>query len=455
MTTKEKIVWECASCGLTQPKWTGSCTRCHEWNTFVEKARMESKNTKYLSKSSNQKPILLADVDLTKFYRIKTHFEQLDELLGGGLVIGGLFLIAGNPGIGKSTLLLQLAALLAKQNKKILYVCAEESTEQTSMRAKRLNLAGNNLYLLNETAFHLIKEQVDNLKPDMLIIDSIQTLYKEDMPSAAGSVTQVREIANEFLHLSKSKQITTFLVGHVTKSGEIAGPRVLEHIVDVVLDFEGDSQHGFRFLRSRKNRFGPTDEMVLFHMQETGLKEIKNPSHALLEDRQKNLAGMTIVPTVDGKRSLLVELQALVSSTVYPTPARKSVGLEANRLALLLAVLEKKVGYHFYKYDVFVSVAGGIRIFETGIDLGIILAIASSIANQPLPNDLICFGEVGLGGELRKVMHAESRIKEAISLGFTKCVLPSNTYKTLSSKYKNKLDFVPVNLVDEAIKFLI
>jgi DNA repair protein RadA/Sms len=380
---------------------------------------------------------------------------EFDRLLGGGIVSGSLSLIGGDPGIGKSTLMLQLAQGLAEQGLTVLYVCGEESVEQTSLRAARLNVADDRLYLLSDTLFSNIKAQIDHLKPDAMIVDSIQILYKSELPSAPGSVSQVRELATEFMHIAKGMGIATFLIGHVTKSGEIAGPRVLEHIVDTVLDFEGDRQHGYRLLRSVKNRFGPTDDIALFQMGSQGLTEVSNPSVIFLEERLKEVSGSVIIPTVEGSRALLIEVQALVAASAFSTSTRKSTGLDQNRLALLLAVLEKKMGYRLHNCDVFVSIAGGLKIFEPAIDLGVLMAIGSSFCNRPIDPETVILGEVGLGGEVRGVPRIENRIREAIHMGFRKCLCPKRNLKGISSDLSQKISLIGVEVVEEAIRELL
>lgn len=377
---------------------------------------------------------------------------ELDRLFGGGIVGGSLILVGGEPGVGKSTLMLQIANALAAQGLTVLYVCGEESAEQTALRALRLEIDHQNLYLLSETLFTAIRAQIDQLQPDVAIVDSVQIVYKAEIPSSPGSVVQVREIATEFMHLAKGQGVTTFLIGHVTKSGELAGPRVLEHLVDTVLDFEGDRQHGYRLLRSTKNRFGPTDQIAIFQMKEKGLAEVENPSAAFLEGRMRETAGSAIVPGLEGSRAFLLEIQALVTPTAFSTPSRRSTGLDQNRLALLLAVLEKRVGYQLHHCDVFVAIAGGLKIVEPAIDLGILLAIASSFANRFLPPDLVVLGEVGLGGEVRGVSRIETRLKEAIHMGFQKCILPKRNLKGLSSSLTGKIELIGIDLVDEAIQ---
>jgi DNA repair protein RadA/Sms len=436
-------------------KWTGSCPTCKNWNTFIEEQVVKEEKRFESKKGEKSKAVRISEVNANEFRRIGTKMGELDRLLGGGLVEGSLTLVGGEPGVGKSTLMLQIANSLASQGLVVLYVCGEESAEQTSLRAKRLQIDHQNLYLLSETSFSAIKTQIDQIQPDVAIVDSVQIVYKSEIPSAPGSVVQVREIATEFMHLAKGHGITTFLIGHVTKSGELAGPRVLEHLVDTVLDFEGDRQHGFRLLRAIKNRFGATDEIAIFQMKETGLSEVANPSQAFLEERMKEIPGSAIVPGLEGARSFLLEIQALVTPTSYANPSRRSAGLDANRLGLLLAVLDKRVGYNLYHCDVFVALAGGLKIVEPAIDLGILLAIASSYTNRPIPSDCIVLGEVGLGGEVRGVSRVETRLKEAIHMGFKKCILPKKNLKGLSPHLGEKIALVGVELVDQAIQAIL
>lgn len=451
--TKTKVTWSCRECGHSQLKWTGSCGGCQSWNTLTEEVRVEEKKLRFESKKSETaKPVRIRDVEIGACKRIETKIGELDRLFGGGIVEGSLILVGGEPGVGKSTLLLQIANALANQGLTVLYVCGEESTEQTSLRAQRLGIDHQNLYLLSETLFSAIRVQIEHLQPDIVIVDSVQIVYKGEIPSSPGSVVQVREIATEFMHLAKGQGITTFLIGHVTKSGELAGPRVLEHLVDTVLDFEGDRQHGYRLLRAIKNRFGSSDEISIFQMKETGLAEVPNPSHAFLAERVKEIPGSAIVPGLEGARSFLLEIQALVTPTAFSNPSRRSTGLDQNRLALLLAVLEKRVGYQLHHCDVFVALAGGLKIAEPAIDLGILLAISSSFLNKALPSDLIVLGEVGLGGEVRGVSRVETRLKEAIHMGFKKCILPKRNMKGLSSSFMEKIQLIDVELVDQAIR---
>lgn len=451
---KQSKRWVCSECGNVQMKWSGSCDSCLRWNTFEETIEVKESKQRFVVQGELARPILINEVNLQGFERVKTGWIEFDRLMGGGVVCGSLSLVGGQPGVGKSTLMLQLAFAFAKQGLMILYVCGEESTEQTSLRAQRLDIHSDKLYLLHETMFSNIKAQIDHLKPDVLIIDSAQIIYKEDIPSAPGSVVQVKEIAMECMHLAKGSKITTFLIGHVTKSGDLAGPRVLEHIVDTVLDFEGDSQHGYRLLRSTKNRFGQTDDIVVFQMDATGLKEVLNPSLVFLEERRKESPGSIITSTLEGSRCLLVEVQALVTRSFYPTPTRRSMGIDQNRLAILLAVLEKKMRYPLYTHDVFVSIMGGVKVLEPAVDLGVLLAIVSSYQTTALGGKMAVVGEVGLNGEVRSVMRVESRIKEAIHMGFDSCVVPKRNMTGLSKVLKEKIELCPVEHVEEAIEKL-
>ena len=456
MATKQKSVWYCSDCGHKQTKWVGQCPGCAKWNTLHEELEFLTSSKKFESQSlAPQKSVRLKDISHQTTKRMLTSLKEFDHLIGGGIVPGSFTLIGGDPGIGKSTLMLQLSNLLSLQGLIVLYVCGEESIQQTALRANRLGIDNDNLLLLNETNFGFIKAQIDEINPDVVIVDSIQIVYKSEIASAPGSVSQVREVATEFMHLAKGKGIATFLIGHVTKSGEIAGPRVLEHLVDTVLYFEGEKSNDYRMIRVVKNRFGPTDEIAVFQMLATGLKEVENPSQIFLEERTKGLIGSVVIPTVEGTRPLLIEAQALVTDTVFPTPSRRCTGIDQNRLALLLAVLEKRLGYHLYKCDVFVSIAGGIKITEPAVDLGIIAAIASSFMNRRVDPETTVVGEVGLGGELRSINRMEARIKESIHMGFKQCVLPMRNIKGISDEIKSKIKLIGVDVVDQAIKALL
>jgi len=437
-------------------KWLGQCPQCNQWNSFTEEVELCAQAKRFETQSlTGSQAVRLKEISQTETPRILTNIHECDRLLGGGIVPGSLSLIGGDPGIGKSTLMLQISNALAQQGLTVLYVCGEESMTQTSMRARRLAINTDNLLLLNETNFSLIKAQIDNLHPDVIIVDSIQIVYKGEISSAPGSVSQVRETATEFMHIAKGRGTSVFLVGHVTKSGEIAGPRVLEHLVDTVLYFEGDKQHNYRLIRVVKNRFGATDEIAVFQMGPAGLTEVPNPSQIFLEERRKGITGSVIIPTIEGSRPILIEVQALVTDTVFSTPSRRCTGLDYNRLALLLAVLEKRMGYPLYQCDVFVSVAGGIKSVEPAIDLGILLSVASSLRNKGIDPDAIVVGEVGLGGEIRSIPRVESRLKEAIHMGFSRCVIPSRNIRGLSQELSQKIQIHGVDMVEEAINALI
>jgi DNA repair protein RadA/Sms len=456
-SSKQKVVWCCQECGHNQAKWTGQCPGCQGWNTLQEEKIAPTVAKRFGGSAlpqGNSRPISVTEVNPEPRPRLVTGLREMDRLLGGGAVPGSLALVGGEPGIGKSTLLLQVSAALAARGEKVLYVCGEESVEQTSLRARRLGLAEPNLFLLNETQFEAIRHQIEQVNPSVLIIDSIQILYRSDLASAPGSVVQVREIASDLMHLAKGRCMTTFVIGHVTKSGEIAGPRVLEHIVDTVLYFEGEKQHQLRILRVVKNRFGSTDEIAVFQMEGRGLADVANPSELFLEERVRAISGSAIVPTLEGSRPLLVEVQALVTPSPYSAPSRRSTGLDQNRVALLLAVLEKRVGYALSSHDVFVAAAGGLRLNEPASDLGLLAAIASSLTNRVIPQDLVVVGEVGLGGEVRAVSRLEARLKEALQLGFRTAIVPQRNLKALSADIRKQIECVPVGLVEEAIEVL-
>lgn len=457
MAVKQKSVWYCSECGHKQLKWSGQCPQCSQWNTLHEEMEVTGAKTRFEAQLtvSASKPVRIKEVAQKETPRVRTHLSEFDRLIGGGLVPGSLSLVGGDPGIGKSTLLLQLSHALASQGLIVLYVCGEESVEQTSMRARRLGIDTENLLLLSETHFSAIKAQIDQVNPDVLIIDSIQIVYKGEISSAPGSVTQVRETTTEFMHIAKGRGIATFLIGHVTKSGEIAGPRVLEHLVDTVLYFEGDKQNNYRMIRVVKNRFGPTDEIAVFQMRQTGLVEVPNPSLIFLEERRKEAIGSVIIPTLEGTRAILIEAQALVTDTFFSTPSRRCTGLDQNRLALLLAVLEKRMGYQLHKCDVFVSIAGGMRITEPGIDLGVLLAVASSMRNRRVDPETTVVGEVGLGGEIRSVARIESRLKEAIHMGFKRCLVPKRNATGIPSDISSKIAILGIEFVEEAVRHLI
>ncbi len=439
----------CQECGHTQSRWAGQCPTCKAWNSFHEEKPLPELTRRFACEApKTTKAVRIKEVGQLKVERLQTMMQEFNRLMGGGIVVGSLTLIGGDPGIGKSTLMLHISDSLANRDHKVLYVCGEESCEQTSMRANRLGISSDNLYLFSETALSSILAQVEQLEPDVLIVDSIQILYKDEVPSAPGSVTQVREVTQELMHLAKRRHMATFIIGHVTKSGEIAGPRVLEHLVDTVLYFEGDRQHQNRLIRVIKNRFGPTDEIAIFQMVQQGLKEVPNPSELFLGERQKGQVGSCIIPTVEGTRPLLIEAQSLVTQTGYPTPIRKSAGFDQNRLPLLMAVLEKRIRFHFHRFDIFVSIAGGLRVTEPAIDLGVIAAIVSSWKNRPIDPEAVVLGEVGLGGEVRPVSRTETRLKEAHLLGFKRAILPKKGLKQMETY---GLELNGVERLEEAI----
>jgi len=449
---KKKTDYACASCGNRQTKWTGQCGKCLEWNTLHEETRFEEKfEAKKSIGIEKPRPLRIKEVSLSETPRFNTGINEFDRMIGGGIVPGALTLVGGDPGIGKSTLMLQLSAQLAKKGKTVLYVTGEESIMQTTVRARRLGVDEDNLYLLAETNFYHILQQIDAINPDVLIIDSIQVVYKSDIPSSPGSVTQVRETTHEFMQLSKGRGITTFLIGHVTKGGDIAGPKILEHLVDTVLYFEGDKQNNFRMIKVVKNRFGPTDEVAVFQMVGSGLAEVPNPSELFLAERVSDVSGAAVASALEGNRPLLIETQALVSETNFPSPARRSSGIDQNRMALLLAVLEKRIRYPLYRSDVFVTVAGGLKIMEPGLDLALALAVASSFRNKSIDKYTCIAGEVGLSGEVRPVSRAESRIKEAKQMGFKRCIIPKRNEKSLSKEAREGIQIIGVDFVEEAI----
>lgn len=450
---KTKSVWYCSSCGHKQLRWTGQCPGCSEWNTLTEE--LETPTRVGIPKAAAvSKPVRLQEIKPRQEPRISTGISELDRTLGGGLVVGSFSLIGGEPGIGKSTISLQLAYQVAKEGHLVMYVCGEESLEQTSLRCQRLNVAGDNILFLNETNLTAIVSHIDALQPALVIIDSIQIVYKPELHSAPGTVSQVREAASTLMQVAKMQNVATVLIGHVTKSGDIAGPKVLEHLVDTVLYFEGDKNLHLRNLRVFKNRFGPTDEMAVFQMTHEGLIEVKNPSQMFLEERMRGQIGSSIIATVEGTRSILIEVQALVTDTFYTTASRRSAGLDTNRLALLIAVLEKRAKFALHSCDIFVSVTGGIRIQEPACDLGVLLAIASSFSNRAIDPDTLVIGEVGLGGEVRAVSRIENRLKEGIQMGFKRCILPTKHAGQLPKHLKEAIDIHPVGLIDEAIDVL-
>lgn len=449
---KTKTQYICQECGYISLKWLGKCPECGTWQSMVEEIIEETKKLGRKTIVSKAKPVRLGDVKLEKEERFTTQISELDLVLGGGVVKGSLVLVGGNPGIGKSTLLLQVANHMGKAGSKVLYVSGEESIKQTKIRAERLGVGSTEVYLLAENDMDVILNYVEELKPDFLIVDSIQTVYNRDISSAPGSVSQVREATNSFMKLSKGDGIATFIVGHVTKSGTIAGPKVLEHMVDTVLYFEGEKHSVFRVLRAVKNRFGSTNELGIFEMTHGGLKEVLNPSQLFVANRPHEASGSVIVGSMEGTRPILVEIQALASQTSFGTPRRMAVGLDYNRTVMLLAVLEKKIGMQFQHFDAFINVVGGMQLGEPAIDLAVAAALASSLRNEPIEESMVVFGEVGLTGEIRAVNFAEKRILEASKMGFKKVVMPKGNLDEV--KYVGNLELVGAETLEEAFKYL-
>lgn len=444
---KNQTVFVCSSCGNESPKWLGRCPACNEWNTFYEEKVVKDKTT-------GQKRGLVADtvklnaVETKNYERYKTSMDELDRVLGGGLVQGSLVLLGGEPGIGKSTLILQICDKV-KVNAPVLYVSGEESSSQIKMRADRLNINNENIFFLGETSIELVDEAIEKVKPGLIIIDSIQTMYSEGITSAPGSVSQVREVTSKIMMMCKKQNITTIIIGHVTKDGAIAGPRVLEHMVDTVLYLEGERYFSYRVLRSVKNRFGSTNEIGLFEMREEGMVEIQNPSEILITERNGNPSGSIIVASIEGTRPMLIEIQALVTPTAFGMPRRTGSGVDFNRLVVLMAVLEKRAGIPLSNQDAYVNIVSGIRIDEPAIDLGLALAIVSSYKNIPLSKDLIAIGEIGLTGEIRTVNSLEKRIKEADKMGFKTCLVSDSSMKQL--KFKGNINVIGVKNIRDAI----
>jgi DNA repair protein RadA/Sms len=430
---KPKIIYACQSCGYQSPKWLGRCPDCNQWNSLVEERQERVSHPRgELSLGSKEEPAPIHEIVTTKDTRVLSGIGEFDRVLGGGLVSGSVILIGGDPGIGKSTLLLQAFAAISQTGLTCLYVSGEESQVQIKLRAERLGIAAPKLLVLSETSLERIIEQVKKIKPNVLVIDSIQTIFTSSFPSAPGSVGQVRESSGSIIVLAKKTGLTTFIIGHVTKDGAIAGPRVLEHMVDTVLYFEGERGHSFRILRAVKNRFGSTNEIGVFEMKETGLKEVSNPSEIFLMERPLQVPGSAVLCSMEGTRPILVELQALVSRSFLAVPRRTTIGVDHNRVALLVAVLEKKMGAKLFDQDIFVNVAGGVHVDEPAVDLGIVAAVTSSQREKVIDAKTVFFGEVGLAGEIRGISQAEARVKEAGKLGFERCILPAGNSAQLT-----------------------
>jgi len=448
---KVKSKWVCIECGYESAGYLGKCPECSSWGSFNEETQFSEKSANAVNNEfiNKEKPELLKDIQLKDDIRISTNISEFDRILGGGLVQGSLVLIAGDPGIGKSTILLQTGGELCECGKKVLYVSAEESANQIKLRAERLQINSNNLYIYPQTSMENIKSQIDEIAPDVVVVDSIQAIYSQNVASTAGSVSQIRECCNLLMHIAKTKNITVLVIGHVTKEGSIAGPKVLEHMVDTVIYFEGDKYKSYRMLRSMKNRFGNTSEVGIFEMHSDGLKEVKNPNELFLNERsQVAVPGSAIIVSNEGTRPLLVEIQALVGTTPYPTPRRVVNGVDSSRLLQILAVLEKRVGLNLSKQDVYVNVMGGIDISEPAADLGIAIAVATCARDVVVDSQTVIIGEIGLSGEIHPVNNIEKRLNEAISSGFKKAIIP---YANNVQNNTNKIEIVKVKRLIDAI----
>ena len=451
MAGKIKTVFVCSSCGAESPKWVGKCPKCNEWNTMNEEVVNLNSAATTVSRSVLS-ATTINDISVKNEHRFITNIGEVDRVLGGGLVKGSVTLISGDPGIGKSTILLQICKNI-DSNLKLLYVSGEESAVQIKLRANRLNLSSDNVFVMAQTDVPAICDYIKTNKPDVVMIDSIQTMKIEELPSSAGSIVQVRESANMLLNVGKSLDIPIIIVGHVNKGGEIAGPKVLEHIVDTVLYFEGERNQSYRILRAVKNRFGSTNEIGVFEMTEIGLTEVENPSAMLLSGRISNVSGSAITCIIEGTRPILAEVQALVTTTNFGNPRRMSAGYDFNRLNLILAVLEKREGLYFSSLDAYLNIAGGLRLDEPAVDLAVAMALVSGVRDYPIPDDMVIFGEIGLSGEVRSVPRILERVREAQRLGFNKCVVPKSCVKQLAS-LKDSIEIIGVANLKSAISLL-
>lgn len=462
MAKSRTTAFFCKECGYESAKWSGQCPSCKAWNTFVEEPVVKEKNVKgivninakYHETAGVKKaaPVRLSSVTAADTDRIKTDICELDRVLGGGIVEGSLVLVGGDPGIGKSTLLLQMCYNLAKNGNSVLYISGEESLGQIKLRAQRVGEASDNLMVLCETSLDTIENVLENVKPQIVVIDSIQTMYREEVGAAPGSVSQVRETTAVLMQLAKGLNISIFIVGHVTKEGVVAGPRMLEHMVDTVLYFEGDKNAAYRILRSVKNRFGSTNEIGVFEMRQEGLAEVANPSEYMLTGRPEEASGSVVVCLLEGTRPILVEIQALVCDSNFGMPRRTAAGADYNRVNLLMAVLEKMAGIHLSGSDAYVNIAGGMKVNEPAMDLGIVMALVSSFRNRPMMENTIVFGEVGLAGEVRAVSQPQIRINEAVKLGFENCILPQVCLKNI--KKTDKINLIGISSVKDAVKLI-
>jgi DNA repair protein RadA/Sms len=450
MPKTPRVIYACQSCGYQTLKWLGRCPDCGQWNSLVEEVSLA--RAKKPAEYDLDEPQSINAISLNPELRLESGIAEFDRTLGGGVVPGSLVLIGGDPGIGKSTLLLQVVARLSREGLKVLYLSGEESPQQIKLRAERLAIRSDNLYVLTGTCIENVFEKTEVVKPCLLVIDSIQTVYTDALPSAPGSVGQVREVTLRLLNWAKKTGVPTFLIGHVTKDGAIAGPKVLEHLVDTVLYFEGDSSHAFRILRAVKNRYGSTNEIGVFEMKDTGLCEIGNPSRIFLEERPESASGSVVIPCLEGTRPLLVEIQALVGPSPLGMPRRTAIGVDHNRISLLVAVLGKRMGIEMGDQDIFVNVAGGLRVDEPAADLAIVSAMISSFLDKPVDKNMVVFGEVGLAGEIRGVSQAELRIKEADKLGFSRCILSRSNLEGCS--LTNGIELVGIDSVKSLLDVL-
>jgi len=451
---KTKTHFVCQSCGYQMPKWLGRCPGCQEWNTFVEERIIEEKEPQrdFLGLESSAIPVPLTEITGEEKERLTIGMGEFDRVLGGGIVLGSLVLVGGDPGIGKSTLLLQAMNQLAASGAKVLYISGEESLQQTKMRANRLGVASAHLFVVSETSLEKILQDIQSLRPSAVVVDSIQAIYSSDLPSTPGSIGQVREASSRLLYLAKHLGIPIFLIGHVTKEGFIAGPKVLEHMVDTVLYIEGEANQAFRILRAVKNRFGSTNEIGVFEMKDSGLVEVANPSEYFLSERVQHASGSVVMPCIEGSRPILIELQALVVPTHFGAPRRTAQGVDASRISLMAAVMEKRLGLHLLSHDIFVNIAGGMKVEEPGLDLGIIASIASSFRDTLIDPETVVFGEVGLGGEVRGISQPEVRVKESSRLGFKRCLLPKQNQDKM--KGIKGIELIGVRTIQEATKIL-
>ena len=436
---KVRTQFFCQNCGHQSPKWLGKCPSCEEWNQFVEEEVSTIDTAVPLESQFNEAPVPIDDIVADEKERISTGISEMDRVLGGGIVNGSVMLVGGDPGIGKSTLILQILQNLAAKNLKVLYVSGEESAKQIKLRGKRIGASSKNLLILVEINLENIIRHIKDLSPEVVVVDSIQTVYTSALSSAPGSVGQVRESSGKLILLAKKTAVPFFLIGHVTKDGSIAGPKVLEHMVDTVLYIEGDSGHAYRIVRGIKNRFGPTNEIGVFEMRDSGMTEVSNPSAFFLTERPEGTAGSVVVPSIEGTRPILIEIQALVIPTNFGMPRRTAIGVDPNRVSLLVAVMDKVCGLHLSNHDIFINVAGGIKVNEPAIDLGIVSSMAGSFLDRPIDPGIAVFGEVGLTGEVRGISQMEIRIKEAARMGFDRCIIPRTFSQVGSPEKKMKL----------------